>query len=114
MVCAIFQFLKINVIFGVLCCAVADWMEGGAENGCEVIWAEAVSCCREQFVEATKGKSSLFLQDLHLPGGGVLTASIPHICGKRKGKSGGNRFSIDFLCIYCVPYLPSLSNTFCN
>lgn len=62
-VCAIFQFLKINVIFGVLCFAAANWMEGGAENGCEVVWAEAVSCCREQFVEATKGKSPLFLQD---------------------------------------------------
>lgn len=62
-VCAIFQFLKINVIFGVLCCATADWMEGGAESSCKVVWAEAVSCCREQFVEATKGKSPLLLQD---------------------------------------------------
>lgn len=110
MVCAIFQFLKINVIFGVLCYAAANWMEGGAEDGCEVIWAEAVSCCREQFVEATKRKSFLFLQDLPLPGGGVLTASLPHICGKKKGKI----VEIDFLCIYCVPYLPSLSNTFYN
>lgn len=108
-VCAIFQFLKINVIFGMLCCATASWMEGGAESGCKVVWAEAVSCCREQFLEATKGKSPLFLQD---PFAWCWWSSCkpPTYLGRERGKV----VEVVSLCICCVPYLPSLSNLVAN
>lgn len=62
-VCAIFQFWKINIIFGALRCAAADWVEGGAQSGCEVIRAEAACCRTEQFVEPAKRRSPLFPQN---------------------------------------------------
>lgn len=66
-VCAIFQFWKINVIFGALCCTAVNWMEGGAEVGCKVIRAEALSCCRERFIELRRGTSPhLFMESLCL------------------------------------------------
>lgn len=39
-----------------------------------------------------------------LPGGGILAVSLPHICGRRKGKSSGNRFPVYSLCA-----LPTIS-----
>lgn len=41
-------------------------MEGGAEVSCKVIRAEALSCCREHFLEFRKGTDPrLFMESLY-------------------------------------------------
>lgn len=72
-------------------------MEGGAENGCEVLWAEAVFCVESNLLRQQRERAPSFYR-IPLPGGGVLTASLPHMCEKRKGKSSGNTFSVYLLC----------------